>query len=492
MIRRIARAWVVVVASSASAAGAESSAALAKAWLARAVQDGDTVGAVLTALRTIGDKESVPLMAALSRSGDKRTRLRATTALGQIGKPEADAALLERLNRDPQMVVRAEAMAHLLERKALSPAQIQQALRIPDENVQCLAARSLARLGSGQAAATVLRKLTASTDPGTAALSRMSLLGLGDASQLPPLRKIVRDPKTPPALLALLMGQVVSEKITWAQPLAVHVAETADSGPLKLLGYKAIAALTPQADLVLADAIRSGKGAVLQIHLLHALASCKGARAHLESFSRQEGVLGSLAKFELLRPVGGPAAAGAALSALATGHPVVAEYLLNRATKDADRGMAYTAFYPPVLLQIVASVSPNPRRMGKHHVRAAQAVTLITKLAHPQGMQGLAKLLKGRHSAIILTVAAGLRWSKNPDVCELARPLLNSPYEELVIDAAMTLGSFGRPEAAKPLRGILDRAGRHRKELVAMACWYLLKINKQHARAVAEIIPTIK
>lgn len=492
MVRRTACALIVAVLSAAPAARAQSASQAATAWLARAVQDPKQLGPTLTALRTIGDKECVPLLVALSRSGNKSTRLRATAALGQIAKPQAAGALLERLFRDPQMAVRAEALAHLLKMKAVSVPQLQQALAIPDENVQCMAARALARTGKGQVGADVLRKLTGSTDPGTAALSRMSLLGLGDAAQLPHLRRIFRDPKTPPSLLGLLMEQTVAEKITWAQPLAVQIAETGATGPLKLLGYKAIAALSPHAAPVLRDAIRTVKGSVLRIHLLHALSTCKGARPHLVALSRVEGALGALAKFELVRPNGGPEAARAALAALAFGHPVVAEYLFNRAQSDSKGEMAYTAFYPPVLLAIVQSVDTNPRKMGQQHVLAARCVTLIAKLNHPQGMRGLKKLLTGRHSAVILTVAAGLRWSKNPAVCELVKPLLNSPYEELLIDAAMTLGYFGRPEAKEALLGIVRSANRQRTELVAMACWYLLKIEKQQTRAVAEIIRHIR
>lgn len=492
MTRRIPRILVAFVLSAAAAARAGSPARIATAWLADALEDPQKIPPVLTALRTVGDEEVIGLLAALSASSDKRTRLRATAALGQIGKPQAIPALRERLNRDPQMAVRAEALAHLLERKALSVEQLQEALKIPDENVRCMAARALARMGKGQLGADVLRRLTGSTDPGTAALSRMSLLGLGDASQLPALKRILSDPKTPQSLLGLLMEQAAAEKILWAQPLAVQIAETGGSGPLKLLGYKAIAALSPQAALVLRDGIRSAKGAVLRIHLLHALASCEGARPHLEALSRQEGVLGALARFELVRPSGGVEAARAALKALAFGHPVVAEYLLNRAEKDSGRDMAFTAFYPPVLLEIVRSVDTNPRKMGKQHICAAKCVTLLTKLNHPQGLRGLKTLLAGRHSAIVLTVAAGLRWSKNPAVCELALPLLNSAYEELLIDAAMALGYFGRAEATKALLGIVRSANRHRVELVAMACWYLLKIEKQQAQAVAQLVRRIK
>ena len=464
---------------------------VATAWLIAALKDPRHAENVLAALRSAGEDELVPLFVALSRSGDKRMRLMAATALGRIGKPTVVAALKERLRTDTQMVVRAEALVHLLRLKALSREELRGLLACPDENLRCISARSLVPMGAASAkkARTTLAALTGSKDPATSGLARMSLLGTGDASQMTPLRKMLADPKTPRAVVALLMEQIVEEHLAAAMPLAVHVAETSKTGEIRILAYKAIAAVAGQGATVLRDAIGSSKGVVQQIPLLYAMASRKDASAHLSALSRRGDVVGALAAFELARRTGGPQATAAGKKALAAGHPIVIEYLLDRARADIAADTRHAAFHAPILLGIIHTVETHPKAMSQEHIRAAQAVQLLVDLGDRGGMSALRRILAGRRSAVLKATAAGLRWSRNPAVCDLARPLLNNAYEDLMIDGAMTLGYFGKPEAADTLLDVVRRADRHPDALVTLACWYLLKIRRKQAQGVAKIIP---
>lgn len=462
---------------------------VATAWLIEALKDPRRADNVLAALRSAGEDELVPLFAALSRSGDKRMRLMAATALGRMGKPQVTAALKERLRVDTQMVVRAEALVHLLRMKALTADELRAVLAYPDQNLRCMAARAMVQMGRTKDARAPLAALTASKDRATSGLARMSLLGTGDASQMTPLRKLLRDPKAPDAVVALLMEQIVEERIAAALPLAVYVAETSKSSGMRILAYKAIAAVSPQGATVLRDAIGGAKGVVRQIPILHAMASRKDASAHLSALSRRGDVVGALAAYELARRRGGAGGAAAGRRALASRHPIVIEYLLDRARTDIAANTAHAALHAAILLEIVRGVETRPKAMGQEHVRAAQAVQLLVDLGERSSLAALRQILSGRRSAVVKAVAAGLRWSRNPRVCNLARPLLNNAYEDLMIDGAMTLGYFGKPEATDALLDVVRRAERHGDTLVTLACWYLLKIRRQQARAVARIIP---
>ena len=462
---------------------------VATAWLIAALKNPRRAESVLAALRSAGQDELIPLFAALSRSGDKRMRLLAATALGRIGKPSVIAPLKKRVMTDTQMIVRAEAMVHLLRLKALSRDELRVILAFPDENLRCMAGRSLLRIGAVNDARAALTALTGSKDQATSGLARMAMLGTGDASQMTPLRKRLADPNTTRAVVALLMEQIVEEHLTAALPLAVQVAETHKSSEIRILAYKAIAAVSSQGATVLRDAIGSAKGIVRQVPLLHALASGKGGSAHLSALSRRSDVVGALAAFELTRRTGGAKAVAAGKKALATGHPIVIEYLLDRARTDIAADTSRAAFHAPILLGIIQAVETHPKAMSQEHVRAAQAVQLLVELGDRDGIAALTRIIAGRRSAVLKAVAAGLRWSRNPAVCNLARPLLNNAYEELMIDGAMTLGYFGKPEATDALLGVVRHTDRHPDALVTLACWYLLKIRRKQAQGVAKIIP---
>ncbi|MCK4601527.1 MAG: hypothetical protein KAU28_03620, partial [Phycisphaerae bacterium] len=365
-------------------------------------------------------------------------------------------------------------------------------LSAADENVQCLAARGLAEAGRADLALDALKKLTTSKDLATANIARMSLLAMGYREYLQPLKKVVHDPATPANVVALLLAQIVEEKVAAALVLAEHLAATDSAGPIKVQAYRAISAVSPNGAAKLAKAISESDQTVFRASLLNVLASRGDATRHLKSLCQGADSVAALARFELYRPERGKQAASAAQRVILSGHPVVIGYILDRAGQDIKKFGREASFYTPVLLNYIRSVSAKTRQMQKEHFLAASAATLLADLGTPEAMAGLKDILGGPDSAIVRAVAAGLLRTKNCDACVLARPLLKSPYEELATDAALILGRFGDPGAAIHLRDILNNHRRHRPALAALASWYLLKISGKSADTAKVLADQIK
>ena len=184
-----------------------------------------------------------------------------------------------------------------------------------------------------------------------------------------------------------------------------------------------------------------------------------------------------LARFVWARSGARGAAARAAAEAVARGHPVVVIHVLNRAAEDIETRGPRADWYTPVLLDLIRSVPARQARPRWEH-RAA--------------MNGLKRLLAGPKRRCRRAVAGGLLATDNRAAALLAKPLLDSPYDELATMAALVLGRFAEPAAAKRLGAIVRHPHRHRPQIVTMACWYLLKIHKQTGRCVEQLVRLVK
>lgn len=492
MIRSLAGILALLLAAGA-ARGQAARAQTPLAYLSRMVTDADKAAPTFATLRGTEDKHLAPLFRALARSGDKQRRMFGLLALAELMGAEAGDVLLDRLQNDPTMPIRAAALARLIDLKAITNEQLANALSIPDENVQCLAARELVHRGQAGVAVGVLEKLAASKDPATSSLSRMCLLGLGRRDQEPALRKVMRDPKTPPAALLLLLRQIERQKITAAMGLALHVA-TAEEHPskLKARAYQAVSAISSLGAVTLRDAILKSRRTVFRAQVLKVLSSRDDAGGHLQAIAKGKDPVAALARFELARKTGGPTAAGAVIGVIDLQHPVLVAYVLDRAGEDIKARGKEAGFYTPGLLKYIRSVDPKPTRMGKEHFFAAGAAARLIQLGTPEAIAGLKQILSGRKSAISRSAAAGLLRAKNPAARALVKPLLNSPYGELATDAALVLGHFGDPAAAGYLRNVLAHPKRYPPALLVLASWYLLKIDKQTRPAAAKLAKLVK
>lgn len=452
--------------------------------------DPATVDATLAALAATGDRELLPVFAAAARSPDRARRALAVSAAAKLAGKGAADILQDRLRRDDAAEVRREALVQLIALEAVSNEQLTELLQADDPTLRCLAARALVRAGRAGPAIQTLRALAGSSDPTLASLARLTLLSTGEMEHFAPLAQVMRDPLSPAQLLSMLLGQIAEDRIAPAAQLARELAASTDAIPLKVRAYRAAAA-GPGGRALLAQTIADSTQTVLRVQLLHILADLPDPQEPLQSLARGDDAVGLLARLELTREAGGEPAAQAAQAAVAMGHTVVIDYVLDRARRDlAERGKG-ADFYVPALVAIVQAAPADSPVMLDEHTQAAQAAELLGELATDQAARTVAAILSGPYNAQVRAVAAGILRCKNKAACEWMVGLLDSPYEELYTDAALALGQHADHRATAALRDILRQGGRHPPELTALAAWYLARITARTAPTVREAAEAI-
>jgi HEAT repeat protein len=463
------------------------------AYLTAMLADEKTANPTLATLRSTEDKTLGPLFTAASHSADKERRLFAVISLGDLMGKDASAALIDRLNNEPVMAVRAEALGQLVKVKAMSAEQLAQTLRMPDENIQCLSALALVEAGKQAVATDALKALAAAKDPLTTALASVTLWGLGQNQYAPAVQKVMRDPATEPRLHAAMLKQIEMQKIAGGVPLALEVAAN-EQAPLDLraLAFKTVANVSTTGAATLGDAIAKSDNMALRVRLMKTLASREDGGPFLQKIAKGTDPVAALARYELARRTGGPTAGPSVSEALAQEHPVVIAYVLDRSREDIEAKGAKCDYYTSALAKLVGGIDPRPARMGREHFYAAGAASRLLELGTPAALAALKGLLTGKANAITRATAAGLLRAKNPAACELLRPLLASPYPELAMDAALGVGHFGDPAARPLLNEVLTHAKQHPTALVVLSAWYILKIDKQTQPAVAALAKVVK
>ncbi|MCD4825278.1 MAG: HEAT repeat domain-containing protein, partial [Phycisphaerae bacterium] len=444
-------------------------------------------------LRSTEDKDLLPLFASLMQSSDKRVRLVATAMVARVGGKDAAGPLLERLRKDPSMVVRSKALVELDLLKAISVEQLIEATRMPDEEIQILAARALARGGQGKKASAVLKKLVESRDKTTATFARMTLLGIGDRPQIGHLRKVLLDPKTTQQLLVFMLNQIREEKILAALPVAEFLAKPDQLMPVRIRAYMTINELSPKAAFVLAQAIRLSKNTMFRINLMRLLSERKDAHATLETFAKGDDILAAVARFELARPAGGKAATQTVSKLLDMGHPILIEYVLNRMRKDIAADKTKADFYTAPVLKLIRSTKLDPQRMTATHDKIALAVELLSNLGSSEAIKGIWDILSNAKSLATRSLTAGALYrSTNKAVGDLVRPLLKSGYPELKTYAALLLARQGDQAAVPVLLEIQETAKTQKDDVLTLANWYLLKLSGQSEKTLKAMAKTLR
>jgi HEAT repeat protein len=390
------------------------------------------------------------------------------------------------------MVVRTEALLAMVALKVITPDELVAALEAPDENLQCIAARTLVLQGQKKdQAVAALKKLVSSKDAATAAMARMALLGLGEKEHFEPLQALLKDPATSGDVMAILLEQVSEEKITAAGPLLEMLLKSDQPWQIKLRAFRAVSALSETVPPSLTQALAADGQTVFRVHLMRVLAWRTDSAAAVAELAKGEDTIATLARFEQARAKGGDAAGAAAIAVVKLAHPVVIDYLLDRARLDVKDKPAGAEFYIPALVQMIESIHGDPQQIRQEHFRAAKAATILADLATPKASDELKRLLGGKYTAVTRVVATGLLRSKNAATCDLMRPLLKSPYDELSTDAALLLGRWGDKDAL-PLPTALATPGeKHSSLLQTMAGWYVLKINGRSKAAAEELAKAV-
>lgn len=465
----------------------------AVAWLTEALNNPDDLPVVLAGLRSTNDPDLLPLFAHLTQSDDKQVRLVATAMIADLGGPEAIAALTERLETDPSMVIRGEALIHLARMDAIDNEAILRAAQLPDLGVQVIAARTLARRGKADLARDLLTKLADARDLDTAVFARMTLLDLGDDSQIPHLRKIIVDPDTPSDLLVRMLNQIRDEKIEKALPVARYLAKPEQLMLVRIRAYNAIAELTGNPAAELAEALTAADNLLLQLNLLRMLGEADNAQPHLTTFAKGDTSLATVARFELARQAQDAALAQRIQAAIDTGHPIVIEYVLNRFRQDIEAKTPAAQAYAKPLLTWLGDQELPANRLTTAHDRAAAAVELLANLGSQESVAGLAELLKGSSNSPRQQLIAGALYrSSNPIAVDLVRPLLDSAYSELYTYAALVAAKHKVDAAIPVLLKIQEQEDITRPDVLVLTNWYLIKLSKLPGPSVKALVESIE
>ncbi|MBN1555230.1 MAG: HEAT repeat domain-containing protein [Phycisphaerae bacterium] len=473
-------------------------AAVAKARnsLRDALADDKQLGVLLLGLRSTRDKELNPLYIALLNSSDRQTRLTTTALIRRDADEQLTEALRTRLKSDPSMDVRSEALVQLLQQNALTTKQLVDALNIEDDGIRMLAARALAQRGKGDQTVATLQALLRSRDPETVAQARMSLFGLGvDAeTQKEELRKILLDPKTSEDLLLRLLDQIRREQIKSAVEVARFLTRPDRLEPVRVQAYMALADIAPDASKRLLSAATAPKESDLfRVNLMRILAEQPDVKYFLDDVTQRDDLLGAVARFEEARLRGEPDMEETLRVLLVDlGHPILLEYTVNRMRDDVQKDAKKARWYVKPMLETLRRANLSEDVMTPQHDRLAAVVELLANLGTPEAMAGLKEILNGRDDALRKLTAGALYRGTNPKVCDLVSPLRESPFTDLRIYAALTLARHRRPEAIPPLLDIQAHAETHRKDVLILADWYLLKLAGQSKPAVEFLAKSVR
>jgi len=445
------------------------------------------------ALRARADRDFLPVLDALSRSANRENRLLATATVADVADEDAADILRQRVHDETVETIRAEALAQLIRLRAAGDRDCRAALASADPMVRCLAARALADIDP-DLAIDVLTELTRHDEPAVAAPAHAALVKLGRPRHLKRLRALLAAEETDKQLRRLLLMQIADEQIAAAEDLVRQVARSEQtSDELRLQAYRTLAAINPQATKDLLAAVRESTRVVMGVRLLALLAAQPEGPAAVEDLldDPREAVR-ILAGLELARLADEPDAARAALTAVALGHPIVLEYVLAVVRDDLDHRGRRARCYVPALWRIIELVPERGRNLTADHFFAAQAATLLADIGDADSLRRLEEDLAAPYGAKVRAIAAGLMRSRNPAACDLMVPLLDSPYDELAIDAAIALGSHRDTRGNGALREIIDHADRYDPATVAVACWYLLKNTDQAPAAAAQLARAVR
>ncbi|MFP4355400.1 MAG: hypothetical protein ACLFUJ_09800 [Phycisphaerae bacterium] len=478
--------------ASARAAWAGANADQAMQWLSEGMKDRQTMLQILMALRSTEDPAILPLFAALGENKDQDLRRIAPTVIMDVGGPSRATTLLARMADDTQPEIRSEVLLYLDSLDAVSVEMLKDAIAVPDERLQCLAARSLVGMGQGSLALETLRDLTKSTDLATASMARMALLKMGASEHKAPLAKLVESPDTNPAVLMLLMEQAAELNVTSAVELVEAVAaDPARPVRVRTHAYKALAKLAPDGQTRLTRAIVSAD-LPMSIYLLVILSQTDNAAANLKTLAGRSDMVGTLARFELSRQADAEQLQRLATAAMELEHPIVINYILERALKDVKENPKVAKGYQQPVIALLQRLQSERQLRRPHLELISSGGRVLGELGTQQSLAELKNLLTGRLTAFSRALAAGLILVENPNVADVAVDLLDSPYDELAVSGAFAMGKFGHRAAAGKLREMVQKDDRYRPSLVALASWYLLKIDQAEAASVQKLAQQLR
>ncbi|MFW5732396.1 MAG: HEAT repeat domain-containing protein [Planctomycetota bacterium] len=462
-------------------------------YLSTCLKDPERVMIALATLKSAGEDEALPIFQRGLQSAHEPVRIYCLDAVADIMEDKAVGLLTGSLKSDESANVRAAALSRLMELDAAKPEMLTGLLNHKNEKLRCLTACALVRLGKGAANGlrTTLEGLTESTNPATEIMARVSLVKLGDTTQLAAIRRRISNPRVPEVVIALMCEQISDQNVTEATGLLTDLAGSRRSMGIRARALDALAEVSPAAPGVLLKEITEAKNPVYAARLMKLLADQDDATKQLLTLARADGSMAPLARFELARKNDHRALAGVTRRAIAGDSLLPAAYIIARAEQDANSQTLAPA-YVPALSEWLTSLDGRSKTFKPEHLHAAKATTVLVDIGLGEGLQTVHSLLNSRYSARTQAVAMGLVKAENSKAIALAGPLLDSAYPKLVRSAAMTLGRYGRESGREELVRIATAPQREGVPTACLANWYILKIDgetKVAARTLAGVLP---
>lgn len=462
-------------------------------YLSDCLKDPQRVMIALATLKSAGEDDALPIFQRGIESAHEPVRIYCLDAVADIMDKKAVPLLTRSLKSDESANVRAAALSRLMELKAAKPEMLTDLLNHKNEKLRCLTACALVRLdkGTGNGLQATLEELAESTNPATEIMARVSLVKLGDTTQLAAIRRRISNPRLPEVVIALMCEQVSDQNVTAATGLLTDLASSRRSMGTRARALDALAEISPAAPGILLKAITEAKNPVYAARLLKLLADQDNAASQLLTIARADGTMAPLARFELTRKNDPRALSGVTRRAIAGDSLLPAAYIIARAEQDANSRTLAPA-YVPALSQWLTSLDGRSKSFKAEHLHAAKATTVLVDIGLGEGLKTVHSLLQSRYSARTQAVAMGLVKADNSKAIPLAGPLLESAYPKLVRSAAMTLGRFGRESGREELVRIATAPEREGVPTACLANWYILKIDgetKVAAKTLAGVLP---
>jgi hypothetical protein len=292
-----------------------------------------------------------------------------------------------------------------------------------------------------------------------------------------------------------MLDQIRLEKIAAALPVAQFLAKANQLQSVRVRALQAIDALWPQAGATLAQAISASDSLAFRLNVLRILAQRPDSKEFVRDFAHgpKDDTFTVVARFELARRAGGPAAQQATARAIGREHPIVIEYVLTRMQQDVRARGQVADFYTAPILKYLRQLDINPGRMTPANGRAAMAVQLLGELDSPEARKGLWDILAQPDTNPLKQLTAGALYRcKNRRIASLLRPSLKSPFPNLRIYSALVLGRAGRIAAVPALLRLQELTSPTQTEVRTLANWYLLKLSGESKQAIKKITQSIK
>jgi hypothetical protein len=458
---------------------------------------------VITALRSSGDKDLLPLFAKMQQSKSLDNQIYAMVASAILAKsagmdpesPDFKYVDLKVLFASKDSAMVGAALASLIDAQAMSVAQLRATMTTaPEAAHRAMAAGELNRIQKLEDRA-ALGQLLKDEKPIVRYYAAVTMLSGSDDEQkagLAALKELTdaNDLRQAP-VQALMLVRMQKENITGGIPWAAQIAadEKADEG----LRYTALAALmalkAPQAPAILGDMLGKQKDAIQQVKL--GLISLENAAALKRELF--DPLVNS--KSALARDIGLAAQKAAAggdntadlLALIKQGHPIV----LDWAMAYSDRAPAERRLAVRTVLVNQATIVDNQR--GRDFERAALAAEKMMDEDGDAGRKVVSELLKSETRAALEATLAGIYRSTAKNQSELVLRIwdgLNQTdaTENAANYAALILAREGHQEALARLSKMFMPGTALGPGFRALAGWYYAKLKGQNEALLKAVL----